>query len=123
MDAVTETIVMIAPLIAKLWQCALRLRNQRSIARSRGVIAIESRCATVLIQGNDGAPIQSPRGRPMNALLRIAVIVASFAIAADCASQQPATGAETSCNDEDHCQVVVTIACSFVMMCSASVDF
>jgi hypothetical protein len=59
----------------------------------------------------------------MNALLRIVVIVASFAIAAECASQQPASGAETSCSDEDHCQVVVTIACSLVMMCNASVDF
>ena len=59
----------------------------------------------------------------MKASLRIAVIVASFAIAADCTSQQPATGSETSCNDEDHCQVVVTIACSFVMVCNASVDF
>jgi len=60
----------------------------------------------------------------MNVTLRFAVLVASFALVTDGASQGPARSlAEMNCSDEDHCQVVVTVKCHHVIFCDASVDF
>jgi len=55
--------------------------------------------------------------------LRIAVLVASLALAVDSASQGPVQNVkEMNCSDEAHCQVIVTITCHHVMFCNASVD-
>lgn len=60
----------------------------------------------------------------MNVTLRIALLVASFALATDCASQVPARNLDPlNCSDEAHCQVIVTIKCHHVIFCDASVDY
>src|SRR6186713_611702 len=83
---------------------------------------IESRSTTATSDQMKSRAFTNRPGRHMMVSLRIAVLVASLALATDCASQGMQNLKEMNCSDEDHCQVIVTIKCHRVMFCDASVD-